>query len=124
MSATARAVVTAGGSAIILLSGAWMSGSGRPLNVGISTVHKLISVAAAVFLVATFYRAGRVAALSAGELLAVAVTDLLFLGAGISGALLSSDKPEVTAVLRVHQILLVRTVLSSVITFFLLLRGE
>jgi hypothetical protein len=108
------------GFLIIFVSGIWLSRTGRPFNAGISAVHKLISLAAAVFLGVTFYQASRATPLSGGELVAVVVTGLLFLGSGISGALLSGDKPGVTAVLRVHQALPVLTVLSSVVALFLL----
>ena len=46
MNITVRAVVAGLFFLFVLLSGIWLSRKGRPLNVGISTVHKLISLAA------------------------------------------------------------------------------
>jgi hypothetical protein len=115
-----RAIITGLGFLHIFVTGIWLSRAGRPLSVGMFTVHKLISLAAAVFLVVTFYRVGQLAALRGGALVAVVVTGLLFLGAGISGALLSTDRPVMTAVLRAHQVLPVLTVLSSAVALFLL----
>jgi hypothetical protein len=113
-------IITGLGFLLIFASGIWLSRAGRPLNVGISAVHKLISLAAALFLVVTFYWAGQLAALGGGALIAVLVTGLLFLGAGISGAILSADRPVMTAVLRAHQVLPVLTVLSSAVALCLL----
>jgi uncharacterized membrane protein YhiD involved in acid resistance len=120
MSAGTIAITTGLGFLLIFVSGIWLGRAGRPLNVGISTVHKLISLAAAIFLLVTFYRAGQAAALDGGGLIAVVVTGSLFLGSGISGAILSTDRPMVAAVLRVHQVLPVLMVLSSAGTLFLL----
>ncbi len=104
----------------IFLSGIWLSHSGKPLNVIILTIHKLISLAAVVFLVMTIYRINQVAKLSAIELIAVVVTGLLFLGTVISGGLLSTDKPMPAAILTMHQITPFLTVLSTAVTIYLL----
>jgi len=103
----------------IFLSGFWLGRSGKPYSVIILTIHKMISLAAAVFLVITIYRINQVAKLSAIELLAVVVTGLLFIGTAVSGGLVSTDKPMPVAVLRIHQILPVLTVLSTAATLYL-----
>ncbi len=105
----------------IFLSGIWLSRSGKPYSVIILAIHKLISLAAAVFLVMTIYRMNQVAKLSAVELIAVVVTGLFFLGAVISGGLLSTGKPMPAAILRIHQITPFLTVLSTAVTVYLLL---
>jgi hypothetical protein len=105
----------------IFLSGIWLSRSGKPYSVIILAIHKLISLAAAVFLVMTIYRMNQVAKLSAVELIAVVVTGLFFLGAVISGGLLSTGKPMPAAILRIHQITPFLTVLSTAATLYLLL---
>ena len=121
MSIAARAVVAGLILLFILLSGIWLSRTGRPLNVGISTVHKLISLAAGVFLLVTIFQRNKVVPLNATEWMAVVVTGLCFLGTVISGGLLTSDEPRPVAVLRVHQIVPVLTVLSTGATLYLLL---
>jgi len=105
----------------IFLSGIWLSHSGKPLNVIILTIHKLISLAAAVFLVMTIYQTNQVAKLGAIELIAVVVTGLLFLGTVVSGGLLSTGKPMPAAILRMHQITPFLTVFSTAVTLYLLL---
>jgi len=105
----------------IFLSGIWLSRSGKPYSVIILTIHKLISLAAAVFLVMTVYRIHQVAPLSPVEITAVVVTGLLFLSLIISGGLLSTGKPMPAVILTMHQITPFLTVLSTAATLYLLL---
>lgn len=104
----------------IFLSGIWLSNSGKPLNTIILTIHKLIALAAVVFLFITIYRINQVTILGAIELIASVFTGLFFLGAIVTGGLLSTDKPAPAAILRVHQITPVVTLLSAAVTLYLL----
>jgi hypothetical protein len=104
----------------VFLSGFWLGNSGTPLNSAILTIHKLIALAAVVFLVMTVYQMNQVAALGATELIAGVVTGLLFLSAIVSGGLLSIDKPMPAAVLMMHQIIPFLTLLSTAVTLYLL----
>jgi hypothetical protein len=54
----------------------------------------------------------------------VVVTVLVFIGTVAAGASLSIDKPIPSIVLRLHQILLVLTLLPITGTLYLLLRGR
>jgi hypothetical protein len=122
MSTTQLGVVGAGFFfLVIFLSGIRLSRSGRPFNGIILTIHKLISLAAAVFLVVTIYQMNQVATLGAIELAAGVVTGLLFLGTGISGGLLSTDQPKPRAILTMHRIAPFLTVFSTAVTLYLLL---
>ena len=121
MSTTVRAIVVGLFFLFIFLSGIRLSRAGRPLNVGISTIHKLISLAAGVFLLVTIYQRNGAVPLSATEWTAIVVTGLCFAGTVASGGLLSSDKPMPVAVLRVHQVLPVLTMLATGVTLYLLL---
>jgi len=105
----------------IFLSGYWLSHSGKPFNVIILTIHKLISLAAVVFLVITIYQINHVAKLGAIEWIASVVTGLFFLGTIITGGLLSTGKPTPAAILTMHQITPFLTVLSTAVTLYLLL---
>ena len=78
----------------VFLSGMWLSRSGKPFNSIVLTIHKLVSLAAAVFLVVTVYQIDQVATPSGTEVIAGVVTGLLFLGTG---------KPVPAAILRKHQ---------------------
>jgi hypothetical protein len=116
-----RAIIAGLFFLLIFLSGTRLSRAGRPLNVGISTFHKLISLAAGVFLLVTVFQRKGMVPLSATEWVAIAVTGLCFAGTALSGALLSSDTPKPAAVLLVHQVVPVLTVLATGATLYLLL---
>lgn len=105
----------------IFLSGFWLSNSGKPLNVIILTIHKLVSLAAIVFLVITISQINRVATLSTIQLTASVITGLFFLGTVITGGLLSTDKPMPAVILTMHQIIPLLTLLSTAVTLCLLL---
>jgi hypothetical protein len=105
----------------IFLSGIWLSRTGRPLHVGVSTLHKLISLAAGIFLLVTLHQRNRVVPLNRTEWIAIGITGLCFLGTVASGGVLSSDQPMPVAVLRTHQVFPVLTVLSTGATLYLAL---
>jgi uncharacterized membrane protein (GlpM family) len=99
---------------LILLSGFWLSRSGRPLNSMIFAIHKLIAVAVVIFLVVSVHRTNQVAGLSPVAWIAAAVTALCFLSTIATGGLLSINDEVPAAVLRMHQITPYLTVLSTV----------
>jgi len=105
----------------IFLSGFWLSNTGKPFNVILFTIHKLIGVAAVVFLVITVNRIHQVAALSTIELIACVVTGLFFVSTIISGGLVSLDKPMPAAISMMHKLFPYLTVLSTTVTLYLLL---
>jgi uncharacterized membrane protein YhiD involved in acid resistance len=121
MDTTLRAVVAGLLLLLVFLTGIWLSRKGRPLYVGISTLHKLAGLAAGVLLLVTIYQRNGVVPLDAAEWVATVVTGLCFLGTVISGALLTSDEPRPPALLRVHQIVPVLTALSTGATLYLVL---
>jgi len=105
---------------LTFISGFWLSRSGKPFNAIVLTIHKLISLAAAVFLGIAMYQTNQVAALSTIQLTAGVVTGLFFLDAIVSGGLLSTDKPMPAAILTMHRITPFLTVLSAAVTLYLL----
>jgi uncharacterized membrane protein YhiD involved in acid resistance len=121
MNTTVRAIVAGLFFLLVFLAGIWLSRSGRPLNMGLSTVHKLISLSAGIFLLITIYQHSRVIPLNTTEWIAIIVTGLCSLGTVASGGFLSSEKPRSIAVHRVHQIVPVLTLLASAATLFLIL---
>ena len=120
MSATARAIVAGVFFLFIFLSGLWLSRSGRPLHAGISAIHKLISVAAGIFLIVSLYQLNRVVPLGATEWIAIVVTVLFFAGDVATGGVLSFEKPRPPVVLRLHQILPALTAVSTGVMLYLL----
>ena len=121
MDYTARVVIIGLSFVIVFLSGLWVSRKGRPLNVGLSTIHKLVSLATGVFLLVTVYQQGQIAPLNMAEWLAIVVTGVCFAAVVASGGILSSDKPRPIALLRVHQVMPVLTVVSTALMLYLVL---
>lgn len=107
----------------IFVSGYWLSRSGKPYGVILLTFHKLIALAAFVFLAILLIQSHRVTALSGTEMVAGTISGLFFLGLIISGGLLSSDARMPALVLKLHEITPYLTVLSSAATLYLL-RGR
>jgi hypothetical protein len=107
---------------LIFLSGFWLSRSGRPYGVLLLTIHKLLSVATVVFLTVIILRNDRSVGLSSLELIAVVVTGLLFLGTIVTGGLLSLVKPMPAFIHHLHQITPFLTLLSTALTWYLLVR--
>jgi hypothetical protein len=105
----------------IFVSGFWLGRSGKPYNGIVFNIHKLIAVLAVVFLVITMCQISQVARLSAMELTTGVVTGVFFLGAIISGGVLSISKSIPAAILTMHQITVFLTALSTAATFYLLL---
>ena len=121
MNPTVRAIIAGLFFLLIFLSGIRLSRAGRPLNVGISTLHKLISLGAGVFILVTIYQRNGAVPLSTTEWTAIAITGLCFAGTVASGGVLSSEKPMPVAVLRVHQVVPVLTAIATGVTLYLLL---
>ena len=108
----------------IILSGFWLSWSGRPFNSGILTIHKLISIGAVVFLGITIYQINKSSSLSTIDIIAVVVTGVFFLITIITGGLVSALKTTPTAILRLHQTTPWLTTLSTAVTLILLRAGK
>ena len=121
MNVTARAIIVAALFLFVFASGYWLSRTGRPLNAGISAVHKLISIAAGIALLVTIYQRSRIVPLNGTEWVAIVATGFFFLVLVATGGLLSSEQPRPVALLRVHQIVPFLTLLSSAATLFLVL---
>jgi hypothetical protein len=123
MNVTTRAIIVSVLFLFIFASGYWLRRAGRPLNPGISAVHKLISLVAGITLLVTIYQRSRLVPLNATEWVAIVVAGLCFLALVATGGLLSSEEPRPVALLRVHQIVPFLTLLSSVATLFLVLES-
>ena len=73
----------------ILMSGFWVSRSGKPYPSGVFNIHKLIGLGAGVFLVRTVYLTHQAAPLSLAQWLATGLTAALFILSVAAGGLLS-----------------------------------
>jgi hypothetical protein len=73
----------------IFLSGFWLSGTGKPYNSGIFNIHKLIGLAAGIFLILTVSRVHKVEPLSSIQIIVLVFTVLIFVCLVAAGGLLS-----------------------------------
>jgi hypothetical protein len=105
----------------IFLSGFWLSRSGKPYSALVFNIHKLIGLAAGVFLVATVYQVHQVAPLGTVAITAIVVTVLFFAATVVAGGLLSTDKPMPAAISLMHRITPCLALLSTAVTLYLLL---
>jgi len=117
-----KIVLTLVGFVLIFLSGYLLYRSGQPFNAGILALHKLISVAAIVYLVVIVLNVNMMAPLNQSELIVCIITGLLFLGAVATGGILSASKNLPAVVQTLHKVLSVLTVLSTIAMFLLFRR--
>jgi hypothetical protein len=110
---------------LTLASGVWVSHSGKPINVVIFTIHKLIALATVIVVATTVYNVHRAMPVrEVIELATIAVTALLFIALFITGALLSRNSPMPAAVLKIHQVAPLLALASSTITTYLLVSNK
>ena len=103
-----------------LLSGVWLSHSGRPYNTVIFTIHKLIALGAVIFTVVTVQQLRTSVDIQTLAIGAIVVTGLLFLSLFASGALLSIGKPDHIAILTIHRVAPLLAVIATAATMILL----
>jgi hypothetical protein len=108
-----------------LISGVWVSHSGKPINVVIFTIHKLIALATVIVVAVNVYHLYRAVDIrSFVELVVIAITGLLFIVLFISGALLSLGKQLPGAILRIHQVAPLLALAFSAMTITLLVSSK
>jgi len=105
---------------VILLSGLWMLRTGKPYSVLVSTIHKLVALAAGISLAVIIFQINRAAGLSATDWIVSVATGVVFLTAGITGGLAMTDIPTAPTFLTVHRVALSLAVLASAATLYLL----
>jgi heme A synthase len=106
---------------LILLSGFWLSGAGRPLNSILLTVHKLISMGAVVYLIVNVIKIHRATPLNSFEIGLSLAALLFFLVMVATGGLLSTAKTMPVFVHKIHQIMPYVVILTTSITLYQLL---
>ena len=111
---------------LTLISGVILSRSGRPLNIGLVTIHKLIAVGTVVLVGMAVYQLYKTAdGKVIIEMSFMIITGILFLTLIATGALLTREEmqlPEV--VLKLHQAAPFLALISSSINIYLLVRGR
>lgn len=106
--------------AVIILSGFWLSRSGKPYNGILFNVHKLVVLAAAVLFVMMLVRANRAAALGTVEWVAALAAGVFILTLVITGGLLNIDKQLPPILSTLHHVLPYPALLATAWTLYLL----
>jgi hypothetical protein len=108
----------------VFLSGLWLSNLGRPINVVVLTIHKLIGLGTAILIAVTIHQANQAIGLSAAVWVVAAITLVLFLATIITGGLLSTDRPAATIIATLHKVGPFLTVVSTAVTMYFLVNHQ
>jgi hypothetical protein len=106
---------------LVFIFGFWLSRSGKPYNQVIFTIHKLTTLGAVILLAMTISQAHQATPLNLLQISVIGITAMFFVGAILTGALLSVDKTMPFIVLRLHQITPYLALLATCATLYLIL---
>lgn len=111
---------------LTLISGVIVSRSGKPLNIWLVTIHKLIAVAVVVLIVIVVNQLYKSAD---GKMVVtiglMTISAILFLALIATGAFLTWEEMELPAfVLKIHQVVPLLVFASSSLTVYLLLQNK
>ncbi|HNT26040.1 MAG TPA: hypothetical protein PKM21_16840 [Anaerolineales bacterium] len=116
-----KIAITAGLFLCIFVFGFWLSRSGKPYNVVIFTIHKLVALGAVIYLATTVFKVYQAASLNPTHTILIALTAFCLLALFVTGALLSLDKAMPLIVLRLHHVAPYLALLSTSASLYLLL---
>jgi hypothetical protein len=125
MNATTTKLIAAGVLSIFtLLSGVWLSHSGKPYSTAIFTIHKLIAVATVIVIgmsIVNLYKSLDIRTFVL--VLVIAISAVFFLSLAVTGGLLSLDiLPQVA--LKIHQMVPLLAMAASAMTLYLLMSRQ
>ena len=104
-----------------IVSGIWLSNSGKPLNTLIFNIHKLIALVSVIFITIVIRNLLKNVEINNVILTLIIVTGLFVLTLFISGALLSLGKPVNNIILTIHSVTPIPTVITIAMTIYLIL---
>ena len=109
-----------------LISGVIVSRSGRPLNIWLVTIHKLIAVGTVVLIgmaVNQLYKTADGKAFIETSIMVISA--ILFLALIATGAFLTREEMQLPEmVLKIHQVAPLLALISSAVTVYLLVKGH
>ena len=106
---------------LIIISGIWLTKTGKPYNPVLFNVHKLISLGGVVFTGIVVYNLLREIEIRPLIWALVILTGVFFIVLIVTGGLLNLDKPFYNLLRTIHRILpAVFVILTAVIFYFLL----
>ncbi len=105
---------------IIFFSGLWLNKTGKPYNIIVLAIHKLISAGIIIYIAVTCYQLYKAAGLNTSELILGSSMIIVFLGSVVSGALLSAGNPMPSTAAIIHKALSYVSVLfTGILIYFL-----
>ena len=104
-----------------IVSGIWLSNSGKPLNTLIFNIHKLIALGSVIFIAIVIRNLLKNVAINNVILILIIVTGLFVLVLFVSGALLSFGKPVNNINLTIHAVTPIPAVITTAMIIYLLL---
>lgn len=105
MSNTLRVVLLAVAAIIVFVTGFLLTRAGRPYSAGILTLHKIIDVAAVIFIVVQVVMVARGAGLATIDWALVGVALLLVIATFATGGILSAGEQAAGWMLAAHRVL-------------------
>lgn len=109
---------------ITFVTGYWLNKTGRPYGMALSTIHKLVALAAVVLATIAVLNLNKEVNPSSIVIVLAISSGLLFLLEIVTGGLLSMENPPPEAIETIHKVIPYVVVLSTAITFYLLMRGR
>lgn len=106
---------------LIIFLGVWLSRKGKPYNVVVFTLHKLITLGTLAYLTMSIYKLHQESPVGPGQMVVVGVTAALFVVTIVTGGLLSVDKAMPGIVLKLHQVTPFLTAISTSVMLYLVL---
>jgi hypothetical protein len=104
---------------LTIVSGVWLSKTGKPYKMGVVTAHRLISIATLVVAALAVFQIQKGIALNAMSIVLICVSAILFIALIVSGGILTRpDTETIQPVLLLHRVLPVITLLISAFTFY------
>lgn len=105
---------------LIIITGFWLSRTGKPYSAVLFNIHKLIALAALVLLVVSYTQAHKASPLTMLQWGVAALTLVCFVAAMISGGLLNLEKPLTGSLLVMHRVLPLLTLLGTAVSLYLM----
>ena len=108
---------------LTLASGVWLSRAGKPLNIAIFTVHKLIALGAVVAAAIQTYNALKNAEAQVILIALLVLIGLCVVASFVTGALMSANKPAYNTLLMIHKVSSLLALIAGTAAIYLLVGG-
>jgi hypothetical protein len=119
-----RVAIGAGLLLLAAISGVAVSSMGRPLNLVVATLHKLIAVSSVVFAVLLVVAMARTGGIDTSVLVMIIVSGALFLSLFATGAFLSVEGQVSTVLRAAHTAIPFLTLASTLLLAYIRLRAS